>query len=116
MIATTGSRSIRRRRRWPAPKPASRTSTRRSTCSSAQASAQRDQAQLNLSYTKVTAAQPGRGVQLSAAAGEFAQAGTNLTMFVPDDIWVTANFKETQLDAMRPAQSVTLKIDAYPER
>ena len=82
----------------------------------AQANAQRDQAQLNLSYTKVTAAQPGRVVQLSAAAGEFAQAGTNLTMFVPDDIWVTANFKETQLDAMRPAQSVTLKIDAYPER
>ena len=55
-------------------------------------------------------------VQLSAAAGEFAQVGTNLTMFVPDDIWVTANFKETQLDAMRAAQPVTLKIDAYPER
>jgi membrane fusion protein, multidrug efflux system len=82
----------------------------------AQANAQRDQAQLNLSYTTVTAAQPGRVVQLSAAAGGFAQAGTNLTMFVPDDIWVTANFKETQLDAMRPAQPVTLKIDAYPER
>jgi membrane fusion protein, multidrug efflux system len=82
----------------------------------AQANAQRDQAQLNLSYTTVTAAQAGRVVQLSAAAGEFAQAGTNLTMFVPDDVWVTANFKETQLDAMRPAQPVTLKIDAYPER
>jgi membrane fusion protein (multidrug efflux system) len=37
-------------------------------------------------------------------------------MFVPDEIWVTANFKETQLDAMRPGQPVTLKIDAYPER
>jgi membrane fusion protein (multidrug efflux system) len=37
-------------------------------------------------------------------------------MFVPDEIWVTANFKETQLDAMRPAQPVTLSIDAYPER
>ena len=82
----------------------------------AQANAQRDQAQLNLSYTTVTAAQPGRVVQLSAAAGGFAQAGTNLTMFVPDEIWVTANFKETQLDAMRPAQPVTLEIDAYPER
>jgi membrane fusion protein, multidrug efflux system len=82
----------------------------------AQANAQRDQAQLNLSYTTVTAAQAGRVVQLSAAAGEFAQVGTNLTMFVPDDVWVTANFKETQLDAMRPAQPVTLQIDAYPER
>jgi membrane fusion protein (multidrug efflux system) len=82
----------------------------------AQANAQRDQAQLNLSYTTVTAAQPGRVVNLTGAAGQFAQAGTNLTMFVPDEIWVTANFKETQLDAMRPGQPVTLRIDAYPER
>jgi membrane fusion protein (multidrug efflux system) len=78
--------------------------------------AQRDQAQLDLSHTIVTADQPGRVVQLSAAVGEFAQAGTNLTMFVPDDIWVWANFKETLLDYMRPGQRVTLEIDAYPER
>jgi membrane fusion protein (multidrug efflux system) len=78
--------------------------------------AQRDQAQLDLSHTIVTADQPGRVVQLSAAVGEFAQPGTNLTMFVPDDIWVWANFKETQLDYMRPRQRVTLEIDAYPER
>jgi membrane fusion protein (multidrug efflux system) len=75
-----------------------------------------DAAQLNLSYTTVTAAQAGRVVSLSAAIGQFAQAGTTLTMFVPDEIWVTANFKETQLDAMRPGQPVTLTIDAYPER
>jgi membrane fusion protein, multidrug efflux system len=81
-----------------------------------QAKAQRDQAQLNLSYTTVTAAQPGRVVNVGAAVGQLAQPGTALTMFVPDDIWVTANFKETQLDAMRPGQSVTLSIDAYPER
>jgi membrane fusion protein (multidrug efflux system) len=78
--------------------------------------AQRDQAQLDLSHTIVTADQPGRVVQLNAAVGEFAQAGTNLSMFVPDDIWVWANFKETQLDYMRPGQPVTLEIDAYPER
>jgi membrane fusion protein (multidrug efflux system) len=82
----------------------------------AQAQAQRDQAELNLSYTTVTAAQPGRVVNLGAAAGQFAQAGTNLTMFVPDEIWVTANFKENQLDHMRPGDPVTLAIDAYPER
>lgn len=81
-----------------------------------QAKAQRDQAKLNLSYTTVTAAQPGRVVQLGAAVGEYAQAGTALTMFVPDEIWVTANFKETQLEAMRPQQPVTLEIDAYPDR
>jgi membrane fusion protein, multidrug efflux system len=82
----------------------------------AQAQAQRDQAELNLSYTTVTAAQPGRVVNLGAATGQFAQAGTNLTMFVPDEIWVTANFKETQLDHMRPGDPVALAIDAYPER
>ena len=82
----------------------------------AQAEAQRDQAKLNLSYTTVTAAQPGRVVNLGAAVGQFAQPGTSLTMFVPDEIWVTANFKEIQLDRMRPGEPVTLKIDAYPER
>jgi membrane fusion protein (multidrug efflux system) len=82
----------------------------------AQAKAQRDQARINLGYTTVTADQPGRVVQLSAGVGEYAQAGTNLTMFVPDDIWIWANFKETQLDEMRPGQSVTIDIDAYPER
>jgi membrane fusion protein (multidrug efflux system) len=82
----------------------------------AQAKAQRDQAQLNLGYTTVTADQPGRVVQLSGAVGQYAQAGTNLTMFVPDSIWIWANFKETQLDHMRPNQPVTIDIDAYPER
>lgn len=81
-----------------------------------QEQARRDQAQLNLSYTTVTAAQPGRIVQLGAAVGQFAQAGTALSMFVPDEIWVVANFKETQLDAMRPGQPVSLGIDAYPGR
>jgi membrane fusion protein (multidrug efflux system) len=82
----------------------------------AQAKAQRDQAKLNLSYTTVTAAQPGRVVNLGAAVGQFAQPGTSLTMFVPDEIWVTANFKENQLDHMRRGDPVTLEIDAYPER
>jgi membrane fusion protein (multidrug efflux system) len=64
----------------------------------------------------VTAAQAGRVVNLSAAVGQFAQAGTDLAMFVPDEIWVTANFKETQLAAMRPGQPATVQIDAYPDR
>jgi membrane fusion protein (multidrug efflux system) len=57
------------------------------------AEAQRDQAKLNLSYTIVTAAQPGRVVNLTAAVGQFVQPGADLTMFVPDQIWATANFK-----------------------
>ena len=80
----------------------------------AQMVAQRDQAKLNLSYTTVTAAQPGRVVNLTAAVGQYAEVGTDLTMFVPDEMWVTANFKETQLDHMRPGQPVTVHVDAYP--
>jgi membrane fusion protein, multidrug efflux system len=82
----------------------------------AQAQAQRDQAQLNLSYTTVAAAQPGRVVNLGAAVGQFVQPGTSLAMFVPDQVWVTANFKEIQLDQIRPGDPVTLHIDAYPGR
>ncbi len=82
----------------------------------AQAQAQRDQAQLNLSYTVVTAAQPGRVVNLGAAIGQYVQPGTSLSQFVPDQIWVTANFKEIQLDRMRPGDAATLRIDAYPGR
>jgi membrane fusion protein (multidrug efflux system) len=81
-----------------------------------QSKAQRDQAQLNLSYTNVTAKQAGRVVALGAAVGQFASQGTALAMFVPDEIWVTANYKETQLNSMRPGQPVTVHIDAYPER
>jgi membrane fusion protein, multidrug efflux system len=75
-----------------------------------------DTAQLNLSHTTIDAAQAGRIVSLTGAVGQFAQAGTTLTMFVPDEIWITANFKETQLDHMRPGQAVKLAIDAYPGR
>lgn len=64
----------------------------------------------------MTAGEPGRVVNLTAAVGEFAQPGSSLTMFVPDDIWVTANFKETQLAYMRPGQPVTMRVDAYPDR
>ena len=78
--------------------------------------AQRDQAVLNLGYTTVRADVPGRVVQLSAERGEFAQPGTALTMFVPDQIWIVANFKETQLDRMRPGQPVDYTLDAYPDK
>jgi membrane fusion protein, multidrug efflux system len=81
-----------------------------------QAEAQREQAKLNLGYTTVTADQPGTVVNLTGAVGQYAQTGTNLTMFVPDEIWVVANYKETQLDRMRPGQPVDIEIDAYPER
>jgi membrane fusion protein, multidrug efflux system len=80
-----------------------------------EAEAQRETAEQNLNYTTITTAQPGRVVRLSGAKGQFIQAGQAVAMFVPDDIWVTANFKETQLADMRPGQPVDLVIDAYPD-
>jgi membrane fusion protein (multidrug efflux system) len=81
-----------------------------------QAQAQLDQANLNLQYTSVTAAQSGRVVKLSGAVGTLATADQSLMMFVPDDVWIVANYKETQLRYMRPGQKVEFTIDAYPDR
>jgi membrane fusion protein (multidrug efflux system) len=79
------------------------------------AEAQRDQAALNLDYTVLTAAQAGHVVHLSAAKGEYVEPGQSVMMFVPDEIWVTANFKETQITDMRSGQPVDIEIDAYPD-
>lgn len=81
-----------------------------------QAQAQLDQAKLNLQYTDVVAAQSGRVTKLSGAKGTFVTAGQSLMMFVPDEVWITANYKETQLRDMRPGQPVEVRIDAYPDR
>jgi membrane fusion protein (multidrug efflux system) len=80
-----------------------------------QAQAQRESAEQNLNYTRIVAAQPGRVVKLSGSKGQYVEAGQAIAMFVPDDIWVTANFKETQLTDMRPGQSVDVTLDAYPD-
>ena len=55
-------------------------------------------------------------MRLTGGIGEYAQAGQSLSMFVPDDVWVTANYKETQITDMRPGQPVDVAIDAYPDR
>lgn len=86
------------------------------TANLALARAQLDQARLNLTYTTVLAAQAGRVVRLSAAKGAYAQAGQNLSMFVPADMWITANYKETQITDMKPGQPVDIEFDAYPGR
>jgi len=80
------------------------------------AQAQLEQAATNLSRTIITAPIAGRVTQLTAAKGAWAAVGQALMMFVPRQVWVTANFKETQLDLMRPGQPVSLEIDAYPGR
>ncbi len=82
----------------------------------AQAQAGEEQAAANLSRTVITAPVAGRVTRLTAAKGDYAAVGQALMMFVPREVWVTANFKETQLDLMRPGQPVTISIDAYPDR
>jgi membrane fusion protein, multidrug efflux system len=81
-----------------------------------QANASRDQGQTNLARTQITAPENGRVTKLSAAVGELAQPGQALMVFVPTRVWVTANFKETQLDRMHPGQPVDITVDAYPGR
>jgi membrane fusion protein (multidrug efflux system) len=81
-----------------------------------QAQAAYDQAQANLSRTVITAPVAGRATKISGAVGAYAQVGQALMMFVPRDVWVTANFKENQLERMRPGQSVSISVDAYPGR
>jgi membrane fusion protein, multidrug efflux system len=78
--------------------------------------AQLAQAEADLSRTVITAPVAGRVTHLSAAKGGYAAVGQALMMFVPREIWVTANFKETQLDLMRPGQPVDITVDAYPDR
>jgi membrane fusion protein (multidrug efflux system) len=75
-----------------------------------------EQAETNLSRTVITAPIAGRVTQLSAAKGNYAAVGQTLMMFVPHEVWVTANFKETQLTGVRPGAPVDIKIDAYPNR
>lgn len=81
-----------------------------------QAEATENQARITLTRTTITAPVAGHATNITAAKGTYAQPGQVLMMFVPDNVWVKANFKETQLDLMRPGQPVDIAIDAYPEK
>ena len=80
-----------------------------------QARANLAQAQLNLSYTEVRAPQDGQITRRNVDQGTFAQAGQQVFYLVTRDVWVVANFKETQLDRMRVGQFVDVKVDAYSQ-
>ena len=81
-----------------------------------QARAALEQADANLSRTSLTAPVAGRVTRLIAARGNYAAVGQALMMFVPREVWVTANFKETQLLSVRPGDPVDIHIDTYPHR
>ncbi len=78
------------------------------------AEAQLNAAGINLGYTRITAPVDGYVTQKTVAPGNFVQPGTQMMAIVPSRMWVTANFKETQLADMRVGQPVTIKVDACP--
>jgi membrane fusion protein, multidrug efflux system len=73
-------------------------------------------AKLNLSYTKIYAPTAGTVASRSVQVGNFVQPGQTLFSAVPNEIYVIANFKETQLTHMRVGQPVTIHVDAFPNR
>jgi membrane fusion protein (multidrug efflux system) len=73
-----------------------------------------EQARLNLTYTRIFAPVDGLIAKRSVQVGEYVAPGQQLLAIVPlDDIWVTANFKETQLKDVRPGEPVKIFVDAY---
>ena len=73
-----------------------------------------EQAELNLGYTKVIAPVDGYVTKEAVATGDYVQVGQAFMSLVPPRVWVTANFKETQLRNMQPGQPVDISVDAYP--
>jgi membrane fusion protein (multidrug efflux system) len=79
-----------------------------------QAEAQLRQAQLQLSYTKIFAPFEGRVTKKNVEPGNYVQPGQTLFSLVPPEVWVVANFKETQLKQMKVGQPVSVQVDAIP--
>jgi membrane fusion protein, multidrug efflux system len=79
-----------------------------------QARAAVEAAELNLSYTEITAPVDGVATHKQVEPGQIVQAGQGLLVVVPlQSVWVTANFKETQLKNMKPGQKAEIKVDTY---
>jgi membrane fusion protein (multidrug efflux system) len=73
-------------------------------------------ARLNLSYTKVYAPADGRVTRKAVETGDYLQAGQQILSLVPGEVWVVANFKESQLKKMQTNQPVLVAIDALGGR
>jgi membrane fusion protein (multidrug efflux system) len=78
-----------------------------------QAQATLRQAELDLSYTRIAAPAAGRVTGKSIEEGDYVKEGRTVMSIIPADVWVVANFKETQLHDMRPGQPCTVHVDAY---
>jgi membrane fusion protein (multidrug efflux system) len=80
-----------------------------------QAQAKLDQANLNLSWASVKAPQDGWITKRNVEVGNYVAPGQQIFALVAPEVWITANFKESQLADMRKGQPVKIKIDAYPK-
>jgi membrane fusion protein (multidrug efflux system) len=69
---------------------------------------------LQVSYTRIVAPEAGRVTRRTVEEGMYVQVGQALMSIVPNDFWVIANFKETQLRNMHPGQPATIRVDAFP--
>ena len=78
--------------------------------------AQKDQAAKNLEYTKIYAPQDGTIASRRVEKGMYVNVGSPLCVIVPNNVWVVANFKENQLNGMKPGQEVAIKVDTYPNK
>lgn len=78
--------------------------------------AKRDKAELDLRNTEVIAPQSGIVTNKKAEKGAYVGTGSPLFVIVPDEVWVVANYKESQVGNMREGQPVEIKIDAYPDK
>lgn len=94
---------------------AGRRGLERAEAQSEESSLEIQEAELNLSYTRVTAPQDGRVTRKSVEPGDYVQVGQKLMALVQKDIWVTANFKETQLKKIRVGQPVRIEIDSIAD-
>jgi len=78
------------------------------------AKAKLDLAQLDLEHTKIIAPIDGKVSARSVEQGQFVLVGQPLLSVVSSDVWITANFKETQMKHMKPGNPVKISVDAYP--
>jgi membrane fusion protein (multidrug efflux system) len=74
-----------------------------------------DEANINVGYARIVAPVFGHVAQKTVAVGDYVQPGAQMMAIVPLNVWITANFKETQLALMRPGQKATIKVDACPQ-
>ena len=79
-----------------------------------QAEAKLDLAKINLGYTRITAPAGGEVSERDVRAGQYVHAGSQVITVVPDNVWVVANYKETQLTHVAIGQRAEIRVDTFP--